>query len=60
MKIDGREMKAINGPLEGKYYHAPRETKTIIDHIRNEYAFFELIYYRAKSGWFFHSWKKIT
>ena len=51
---------AIDGPLQGKVFiGASSITNTIIDHIRNEYAIFELRYYRSKQGFRFHSWKRI-
>lgn len=50
---------AINGPMMGKVYHTSDITKTIIDHVRTEYAIFELTYYRTKNGWAFHSWKNL-
>jgi gliding motility-associated-like protein len=33
-------MLAINGPMQGKYYHTSNITKTVIDHVRNEYNIF--------------------
>lgn len=52
-------MKAINGPFIGKNYIAPKETNKIIDYARFIDAAFEVVYYRTKNGWAFHSWKNI-
>jgi hypothetical protein len=52
-------MLAINGPMQGKYYHTSDITHTVIDHVRNVYGIFELTYYRTKNGWAFKTWKRI-
>lgn len=52
-------MIAINGPMMGKNYITSDITHTVIDHVRTEYAFFEVTYYRTKNGWAFHSWKNM-
>ena len=52
-------MTAINGPMQGKFYNTSDITKTVIDHVRTEYAIFELTYYRTRSGWAFHSWRNL-
>lgn len=53
-------MIAINGPMMGKNYVAPKQTTKIIDHVRDiNMAIFELTYYRTKNGWAFHSWRNL-
>jgi hypothetical protein len=52
-------MLAINGPMQGKYYHTSDITHTVIDHVRDSFNIFELRYYRTKNGWAFHSWKRM-
>jgi hypothetical protein len=45
--------------MQGKFYNTSDITKTVIDHVRTEYAIFELTYYRTKNGWAFHSWRNL-
>ena len=52
-------MKALNGPMQGKEYITSNITMKVIDHVRTEYAIFELTYYRTKNGWAFHSWRNL-
>jgi len=52
-------MIAINGPMQGKFYNTSDITKTVIDHVRTEYAVFEITYYRTRNGWAFHSWRNL-
>jgi hypothetical protein len=53
-------MIAINGPMQGKYYHDGVTANKLVDHVRDDaYNIFELTYYRTKNGWAFHSWKRM-
>jgi hypothetical protein len=52
-------MLAINGPMQGKYYHDGVTSNKLVDHVRDAYNIFECTYYRTKNGWAFHSWKRM-
>ncbi len=50
-------MIAIDGPLQGKYFHDGVKANKLIDHVVVNFVPFEVMYYRTKNGWRFHSWK---
>ena len=58
--MGGFAMIAINGPMQGKYYHDGVTANKLVDHVRDDaYNIFEVTYYRTKNGWAFHSWKRM-
>lgn len=52
-------MIAINGPMQGKYYHNRIAANKLVDYARYAHNVFECTYYRTKNGWAFYSWKKV-
>jgi hypothetical protein len=53
-------MIAIDGPMEGKYYHDGITANKLVDYVRINLRVFEVMYYRSKNGWRFHSWRVLV